>query len=278
MAIALIAATFAFVVGILLMKRVRQSVQEESSLGEGDPGAGAFPLHTYHAVIQQLKQQKHELESLQQAERRRAKTTENVSAAVLSNLTSGVLFFNTSGLVRQANAAAKQILGFASPLGMNASDLFRDATVCNSATNGNHAMPLAQAVGMTLHDATAVRRLETDYTTPSGETRFLEITVSPVYAANAELLGGACLINDQTEMAKMRHELRGGASGEMALELRNSLATISGFAKSMAASPDTNRVAQLARDIAAEAEHVEKTIGAFLAGATGKSASAGRSS
>ena len=63
-----------------------------------------FPLHTYHAVIQQLKQQKHELQSSQREERRRAKTSENISAAVLSNLSCGVLFFTPNGLVRQANA------------------------------------------------------------------------------------------------------------------------------------------------------------------------------
>ena len=36
-------------------------------------------------------------------ERRRAKTSENISAAVLSNLSSGVVFFTPNGLVRQAN-------------------------------------------------------------------------------------------------------------------------------------------------------------------------------
>jgi nitrogen fixation/metabolism regulation signal transduction histidine kinase len=277
MAIALLAAAFAFVTGILLMKRVRRSVQGETSLGEGDPTTGAFPLHTYHAVIQQLKQQKHELQSLQQAERRRAKTTENVSAAVLSNLSSGVLFFNTAGLVRQANAAARQILGFASPLGMNAGDLFRQATVQGSAEDGAQAMTVAEAVGITLHNATALRRLESDYETPSGEVRVLEITVSPVYASNAELLGGTCLINDQTEMAHMRRrqELRGDVSAEMALALRNSLTTISGYAKSLAANRDTNTAAQLALDIAAEAEHLDKTIGGFLAGAKAPGAASG---
>jgi nitrogen fixation/metabolism regulation signal transduction histidine kinase len=37
---------------------------------------------------------------------RRAKTSENISAAVLSNLSSGVLFLTTNGLIRIANARA----------------------------------------------------------------------------------------------------------------------------------------------------------------------------
>ncbi len=36
------------------------------------------------------------------------RATENISAAVLSHLSSGVVFFNTAGLVRQANKAAKK--------------------------------------------------------------------------------------------------------------------------------------------------------------------------
>ena len=277
MAIVLIAGGFAFATGILLMKLVRRRVQDESTLGEGDPAAGAFPLHTYHAVIQQLKQQKHELQALQQAERRRAKTTENVSAAVLSNLSSGVLFFNPAGLVRQANAAAKQILGFASPLGMNASELFRDATVHGSGQDGAPAVTLAEAVGMTLRDAAALRRLESDYTTPAGDARVLEVTVSPVYAANAELLGGACLISDQTEIAGMRRrqQLSGEISAEVALDLRNSLATIAGYAKSLTESGDADRVVRLALDIAAEAEYMRKTIGGSLAGAKAQGAATG---
>jgi nitrogen fixation/metabolism regulation signal transduction histidine kinase len=126
MALIFVAASFAFIVGLLLMKRIRRSISEESSFPDASTSSASesFPLHTYHAVIQQLKQQKHELQSLQVAERRRAKTSGNISAAVLSNLSSGVLFFTPSGLVRQANASAKQILGFASPAGMSAAEIF----------------------------------------------------------------------------------------------------------------------------------------------------------
>ena len=85
-------------------------------------------------------------------ERRRAKTSENISAAVLSNLSSGVLFFTPNGLVRQANASAKQILGFASPAGMSAAEIFRDAELI-SASDGAYAN-LAEAVTASLREKT----------------------------------------------------------------------------------------------------------------------------
>jgi signal transduction histidine kinase len=103
--------------------------------------------------------------------------------------------------------------------------------------------------------------------TPAGKQRFLQITVSPVHTANAEILGATCLVNDVTEIAEMRRhqELSGELSAEMALDLRNSLATISAQAKKLAATRDAVLNEQLALDIAAEAQHLDRTIGGFLA-------------
>ena len=273
MAVVFVAAGVAFVVGLLMMKHLRRSITEEASFPEAPSAPESFPLHTYHAVIQQLKQQKHELQSSQREERRRAKTSENISAAVLSNLSCGVLFFTPNGLVRQTNSSARQILGFASPVGMSAVEMFRNAELL-SASDGAYAS-LAEAVDASLREKSRFRRLEARYRTPAGEERTLDITVSSVHAPDSEVLGAACLIYDRTEMAEIRRqqELRGEMSAEMALGLRNSLTTIAGYAQQLAASRDPGLARQLAADIAAEAAHLDRTIGGFLAGA--KAARAG---
>jgi len=286
MALVFVAGSFAFVVGLLLMKRMRRSISDEASFSDASTSSvsESFPLHTYHAVIQQLKQQKHELQSLQVAERRRARTSENISAAVLANLSSGVLFFTPNGLVRQANASAKQILGFASPTGMSAAEIFREAELISSSqtTYAN----LAEAVNAGLREKTRFQRLEARYRTPAGEERALDITISPVHAPDSEApgaagpgmagqgvagLGVACLINDRTEVTEIRRqeELRGELSAEMALGLRNSLTSIAGYAQQLAASREPELARQLASDIAVEAAHLDRTIGGFLAGAKG---------
>jgi nitrogen fixation/metabolism regulation signal transduction histidine kinase len=281
MALVFVAGSFAFVVGLLLMKRMRRSISDEGSFSDASASSASesFPLHTYHAVIQQLKQQKHELQSLQVAERRRARTSENISAAVLANLSSGVLFFTPNGLVRQANASAKQILGFASPTGMSAAEIFREAELISSSqtTYAN----LAEAVNAGLREKTRFQRLEARYRTPTGEERTLDITVSSVHAPDGEApgvagpgvacLGVACLINDRTEVTEIRRqeELRGEMSAEMALGLRNSLTTIAGYAQQLAASREPELARQLASDIAVEAAHLDRTIGGFLASAKG---------
>jgi nitrogen fixation/metabolism regulation signal transduction histidine kinase len=277
MVLVFVAAGFAFIVGLLLMRNMRRSISEESAFAAEPAVSESFPLHIYHAVIQQLKQQKYELQSLQLVERRRAKTSENISAAVLTNLSSGVLFFTPNGLVRQANVSAKQILGFASPTGMSAAEIFREAeliSTCDAACTN-----LAEAVNLSLREKTRLQRLEAAYRTPAGEERTLDITVSSVHAPDSEVrssasqnvacLGVACLINDRSEVAEIRRqqELRGEMSSEMALGLRNSLTTIAGYAQQLAASRDAELARQLAADIAAEAAHLDRTIGGFLVGA-----------
>lgn len=273
MALVFVAAGFAFVMGLLLMRRMRRSITEEAAFGDTTVAPESFPLHTYHAVIQQLKQQKHELLSSQREERRRAKTSENISAAVLSNLSCGVLFFTPNGLVRQANGSAKQILGFASPGGMSAAEMFRNAAVI-SASDGSYSR-LAEAIDAGLREKTRFRQLQALYHTPAGEERTLDVTVSSVQAPDSEVLGAACLINDRTEVTQIRRqqELHGEMSAEMALALRNSLTTISGYAQQLAASRDAELARQLAADIAAEAAHLDCKIGGFLASA--KAATAG---
>ena len=274
MVVVFLAAGFAFMIGLQLIRRMRRSITEEASFADAPSAPQSFPLYTYHAVIQQLKQQKHELQSLQLLERRRAKTSENISAAVLSNLSCGVLFFTANGLVRHANSSAKQILGFASPTGMSAAEMFREAELI-SASDGVYAN-LAEAVNASLREKTRFRRLEAVYRTPSGEERTLDITVSSVRAPDSEVLGAACLINDRTEMTQIRRqqELRGEMSAEMALALRNSLTTISGYAQQLAASRDPELARQLAADIGAESAHLDRTIGGFLASARAAKANA----
>jgi nitrogen fixation/metabolism regulation signal transduction histidine kinase len=275
MAIVLFISGFGFWVATLLLRRMRRILTEESFMVDATPELEQFPMHTYNAVIQQLKQQKHELLSVQQMERRRAKTSENISAAVLSNLSSGVLFLTTNGLVRTANAAAKSILGFASPVGMSVGEIFREARLSSSLGSQE---TLASAVQASLGERSASRRAEADYVTPGNEQRILEVTISPVYGPSGETLGAACLITDKTEFAVIQRlqELRGEMAGEMALALRNSVATISSYAQQLAVTHDPVTVRQLAVDIVSEAAGLDHTIGGFLAGAkAAKSAAAG---
>src|SRR5208283_1321865 len=270
------AAATAFLFAVWAILRLRHRLVEEADLDSEAPPAAleALPLHLYNTVIQQLKQQKHELQVQNLAEQRRARTTENFSQAVLSNLSSGVLVFGVNGLLKQANPAAKEILGFNSPSGMSAEELFRDSVVCS--THSPEVYPdglpdapvlLAEEVQAVLREGSKRRQLEADYSTPAGEELHIAVTISPVPAVDGSLLGAACLISDRSEFQRSRRQmaLQGEISAEMALELRTSLTTIAGYAQQLAKNRDAELASQLADDIASEAARLDRRIGGFLA-------------
>ncbi len=273
-ALVLAAAAGAFVFGIWLIRSLRRNIAAEADLDSAAaPTLETLPLHLYNTVIQQLKQQKHELQVQTLAEQRRARTTENFSQAVLSNLSSGVLVFGVNGLVKQANPAAKEILGFHSPAGMSAADIFRGAAVCSANSSavlacglGDKPEQLTEEVNAVLREGSKCRQLEADYTTPTGRKLRIAVTVSPVPAVDGSLLGAACLISDLSEFERIRHqqELQGEISAEMALELRTSLTTIAGYAQQLAQNRDPELASQLAADIASEASRLDRHIGGFL--------------
>jgi len=269
MAILMFCALAAFGAGWIVIRLVRKSVTEEAESFHHDPmPTEGLPVHAYHAVIQQLKQQKHELATQQLSERRKAKASDTLSSAVLANLSSGVLFFNTAGLVRQANAAARKLLGFASPVGLNLGDLFRKATLRSPGEGVAKATTIEQTLAPAFSGKGAVHGLLFNYVTPEGEARVLEVTASPVMGEDASLMGTTLLLNDKTDIERIRHDqrVRQEISAEMAEELRNSLTTIAGYAQQLVHSRDAELARQLADNIAAEAANLDRSIGSFLGG------------
>ncbi|HXM10421.1 MAG TPA: PAS domain-containing protein [Terriglobales bacterium] len=272
MAILLFAAMAAFGVGFFVIRRLRQSLSSESdSLNHVPLAAEGLPVHAYHAVIQQLKQQKHELASQQLAERRKAKASDTLSSTVLSNLSCGVLFLNTSGLVRQANSAARNLLGFASPIGLESGDLFRAATLRQeiNASASTSQWTVEQALAPALAGKSVVRGLLLNYFARDGASHVLEVTASPVMAEDGSLMGTTLVVTDKTDIERIRHDqkMHQEISSELALGLRNSLTTIAGYAQQLACSRDQELARQLADSIAHEAAQLDRTIGSFLGGA-----------
>jgi two-component system, NtrC family, sensor histidine kinase PilS len=262
-AFVLVASGGAFFFAIWIIRSLRRNIVAEASLDASAPSTlEGLPFHLYNTVIQQLKQQKHELQVQTLAEQRRARTTENFSQTVLSNLPSGVLVFDVNGLVKQANPAAKAILGFSSLSGMSTEDIFRGAIVCSSQDS-----QISDEVNAVLREASNSRQVEAEYSTPAGEERRVAITVFPVPAVGGGLLGAACLISDRSEFEKIRHQqlLQGEISAEMALDLRTSLNTIASHARLLSHNCEPKLILQLADDIASEAARLDRHIGGFLA-------------
>jgi len=278
MGLLLVAAIVAFGLGLFTIRLLRKNLVSESDSPNSAPlAAEGLPVHAYHAVIQQLKQQKHELAAQQLSDRRKAKASDTLSSTILSNLPCGVLFLNTSGLVRQANAAARKLLGFASPVGLHAADLFRTTTLrpennssgSSSSPDSSSSLSVEQALAPALAGKSAVRGLVVNFFAPDGASHVLEVTASPVLAEDASLMGTTLVLTDKTDIERIRHDqkMHREISSELALGLRNSLTTIAGCAQQLACSRDPELARQLADGIAHEAAQLDRTIGSFLGGA-----------
>ncbi len=262
-AMVLLCSVAAFVIGVVAVRMLRQSIVETDDLSDSSDSETSLPVQAY-TVIQQLKQQKFALQNEQQQQRRRTKTSEHITASIIANLPVGMLFVGPNGLVRQANAAARRILGFASPMGLSMAEIFRETRVLSE---DGHGITATAAFSKALHGEPCHEILEVCYITPSGQDRSLKITLIPVCVPGGEILGLASVIADHGEAAALRQArvLRAEESAELALDLRTSLVTIREWAEQMkAAGADSG--GGLAGDISAEAGRMEKVVREFLAG------------
>ncbi|MGH9524877.1 MAG: two-component system sensor histidine kinase NtrB [Terriglobales bacterium] len=266
-----ITAGMAFAIGVYLIRRMRKELLGTNETAPRADSA-AFAMQAYNAVIQQLKQKENELQKLRQTATERASASENISAAVLNHLASGVVLFNTNGLVQQANPSAKSLLGFGTAAGLHARDLFRGASAVRSEASEPPPATLTSAIEICLKENRVFRRLETDYTTPAGESRVLGITISPVAGNAGERLGAACLITDLTQVSELSRQLRmreslaamGEMSAGMAHEFKNSLATIAGYSQMLGEENTPETIREFANRIRSETTSLTRTVTEFL--------------
>jgi len=218
-AVVLFCSTFAFLFALMMMRLLRKSIAEESEISsEGSPTLETLPFHVFNTVIQQLKRQQQDDKAQAQAEQSRARNHATLSQAVISNLSCGVLIFGTNGLVKTSNPAARTILGFVSPAGMSAEDIFRGAVISRSLADdaletsdpsanelATETICVADEVAAALRPGSRSHQVDAEYETPAEERRFLAVTVSPVSSEDGTLLGVACVIDDRSELELIRN-------------------------------------------------------------------------
>ncbi len=183
-------AASVFVVGIWAMRRMRKEVASDFAAPTPRADhASAFAVATFNGVIQQLKAKEQELRRMREQASDRASVSENVTAAILTNLDTGVVVFNSAGLGQFANPSAREILGYSTLSGMHPRDLFRGV----KALPENSESP-TEAVQRALHHARVSRGLRVDYATPKGAQRILTMTIAPALGDNGQCYGVVCLI------------------------------------------------------------------------------------
>ena len=200
----LVGASTAFLVGLLQIRHLHKyliadGVSPTQSFASGE----ALPVHAYNAVIQQLKQQKQELDQQNFLERRKAKASDTLSTTILATISCGVIVVDANGLVRQANSAAREILGFASPIGLHTSDILRGGTARSEKHPGQSEPVVEEFLAPALAGESEIRGLLLDYATPAGKKRVIEVIATPVprdgeAPSETTLVFTELLLNDKT--------------------------------------------------------------------------------
>jgi PAS domain S-box-containing protein len=222
--------------------------------------SAAFMTASMQGVIRKLREQEKELERLHRVEKERAEHTERLSEEVTRNMPAGLVMVNAQGIVASANPAAEQVLGVRG-LGYR-----RYSEVLGENSE------LTQLVGQCLAQGKIFRREQVDHKTPSGETRRLGVTISPVRSAEEKISGAICLLSDLTELAALQEQMElkkhlaalGELSAGIAHEFKNALATISGYAQMIRSESSDGEISDHAERILEQTRNITHVVTEFL--------------
>jgi nitrogen-specific signal transduction histidine kinase len=264
-----------FLLAIIFIRKMRRNIQSEAQpvrLSEGNAG---FALATYDGLARQLREQEKELQRLREQYQSETAVAGTINEAVLANLNCGVVFFDRMGMVRQANRAAKSILGYSSPFSFHIRDLFRGVNKIKWQETGEEAQsgaPLIQAMQETLRNLSTFPRMKVDYRTPSGQKRVLGVTASAVETKAGEVLGVSCLIDDLTEISELSQDVHrsenlaslGEISAGMVHDFKKSLDTVRGHAQALLKERSNPATRLYAQKIVAELDSLARIVDEFL--------------
>lgn len=189
-----------------------------------------FVVNTFHDLVSKLKEKEKELETLRKNAEDRASEIEVYNENIFQSVPSGVISFDQNMKITKINSAAEEILS------LNKKEIL----------NKKHDAVLHKPITDMLDEKKLVERAEIRYTTQSGKSIWLGLTISPLKDSSHTVIGQLLVFTDLTELKafQSQKELRdrlstlGEMSGGIAHELRNPMAVISGYTKILSRKVD----------------------------------------
>ena len=256
---------FAIVLVVLFLVRryftnARDAHKEEEPQASRTQNPSAFMAASMQGVIQKLRDQERELERLHRIEKERAAHTERLSEEVTRNMPAGLLVVNATGIISSANPAAEQALGIRG-LGFRR---YSEAL--------GEASELTRLMAECLAEGKIFRREQVEHSAPSGESRVLGVTISPIRKGDEKISGALCLLSDLTELAALQQQMQlkenlaalGELSAGIAHEFKNALATISGYAQMIRAEELGEEASDHADRILEQTRNITHVVTEFL--------------
>jgi PAS domain S-box-containing protein len=227
-------------------RRTEQDFTPQSPRASNEP---AFAMAALQGVISRMKEQEKELIELRQAAEKRARESTLISANIIREMPGGLMVFNREGFISASNPAVRQLLG------VDTWSRRRYPEILNAQPR------LREQIRQCLETGKALSQESFPSALPSGEQRFLGVSVSPFHDSNGSIAGVVCLLTDMTELRQLQDQVRlkehlaalGTMSAGIAHELKNDLATISGYAQML-------RDADLAAENRAFAEKIVQGV------------------
>jgi two-component system sensor histidine kinase HydH len=250
---------------VYLMRKFFQSTREQQkeefkTSGPRMENPSAFMTASMQGVIQQLREQEKELERLHRSEKERAEQTERLSEEVTRNMPAGLLVVNATGIISSSNPAAEQVLGI------------RGLAFRRYSEALGGAPDMTKLIAECLSTGKIFRREEVEHIPPSGETRRLGVTISPIRRGEGQISGAICLLTDLTELAALQQRMQlkenlaalGELSAGIAHEFKNALATISGYAQMIRSESSEAEALDYAERILEQTRSITHVVTEFL--------------
>lgn len=213
----------------------------DSPSGSTDaPDRSAAVVSSFQGVIAELRVKERTMAETSRAEREKAEAATRVSTDILQQIEDAVVLFSAQGRVLRSNRAASELFGMP-PLvlyNQHYAKMFEDDP------DWRRVVELAMKEGKKEHDRILPRA-------DAGEERLYRVSASPVPDASGKH-GALCMISDVTQRMRLERQVADSeklaALGEMsrglAHEVRNSLGTLVGLQRLLAADADTTSDAQ----------------------------------
>jgi signal transduction histidine kinase len=208
-------------------KRIKKQAIEAGRDVGGDSDDVEALVADYDRIIQELKEKESELLRLNEAITSKADRLEQFNEYLVSSITSGILTVDLRGKILSINAAAARLLqaDVENAVGADISTVIAAGTELDNLVAGTLTSCRSQAYQ------------ELPYDIADRESLVLGVMASPIYDDKSRVIGACIMLNDRTELERLRLELEannrlvalGEMAGGLAHQLRNSMGAILGY-------------------------------------------------
>lgn len=243
-------------------RRIRDQAMVAGRKLEGEDQVEAV-VREYRNIIGELEEKERLLRRANAEIQQRADSLEEFNRYLLMSMRVGVMTVDEDGRVVTVNEAARRMIG-------------RDESECagrhHSEVLDSHGA-VAEVLRRLLDDKDPTEYQEVSLPGPDGSEIIMGVSSSPVYDADHRVIGGSVLLNDVTEINRLRSDLEtsrrlaalGEMSGGLAHQLRNSMGAISGYLTLASKRLSRRGVEEPSFDeLAREAGHADDLVRRFL--------------